>query len=123
MNIVQTGLIIRPSGVIHTGSMFGDGIYFADKCRKSIGYTSYRGSYWASGNDKTAYLAIYDVHVGNQKHIHNHTRDCYTLDEAKLKKENYDSVFAHGGADLRNNEYIVYNPDQCTIKYLVEFGD
>lgn len=25
-----------------------------------------------------------------------------------------------GGADLINNEYIVYNSAQCTIRYLVE---
>jgi hypothetical protein len=36
---MQTGLLIRPSGAI-SGSMFGDGIYFADKAQKSIGYSS-----------------------------------------------------------------------------------
>jgi len=54
-NILQTGLLIRPSGAVHTGSMFGDGIYFADKAQKSIGYTSLRGSYWAHGGDNKAF--------------------------------------------------------------------
>jgi poly [ADP-ribose] polymerase len=43
---MQTGLLIRPSGAVHTGSMFGDGIYFADKAQKSIGYSSLSGSHW-----------------------------------------------------------------------------
>jgi poly [ADP-ribose] polymerase len=60
-NILQTGLLIRPSGAVHTGSMFGDGIYFADKAQKSIGYTSLRGSYWAHGGDNKAFLALFDV--------------------------------------------------------------
>jgi len=29
-------------------------------------------------------------------------------------------VFAKGGADLRNDEYIVYENNRCTIKYLIE---
>jgi poly [ADP-ribose] polymerase len=64
---MQTGLLIRPSGAVHTGSMFGDGIYFADKAQKSIGYSSLSGSHWTKGNENRAFLALFDVHVGNQK--------------------------------------------------------
>lgn len=123
LNILSTGLMIRPSGAIHTGSMFGDGIYFADKAQKSIGYTSLRGSYWASGGDNTAYLALFSVHVGEQKHIKHHDRSCYNLSKDVLSTDNYDSVFAHGGADLRNNEYIVYDASQCTVSFLVEISN
>ena len=122
-NILQTGLLIRPSGAVHTGSMFGDGIYFADKAQKSIGYTSLRGSYWAHGGDNKAYLALFDVHLGKQKEILHHTSSCYSLSKKVLDKEGYDSVFAKGGADLRNNEYIVYNPAQCTVSHLIEIGN
>jgi poly [ADP-ribose] polymerase 2/3/4 len=122
-NILQTGLLIRPSGAIHTGSMFGDGIYFADKAQKSIGYSSLRGSYWTKGGDDKAFLALFDVHVGNQKEILHHTSSCTSLSASVLKKDNYDSVFAKGGADLRNNEYIVYNSAQCTISHLIEIGN
>lgn len=123
LNILSTGLLIRPSGAIHSGSMFGDGIYFADKAQKSIGYTSLRGSYWASGGDNTAYLALFSVHVGEQKHITNHNSSCYSLCKSKLVAEDCDSVFAHGGADLRNNEYIIYDSSQCTVSFLVEIGN
>ena len=120
--ILQKGLLIRPSGAIHSGSMWGDAVYFADKAKKSIGYSSFRGSYWAGGNSNKAYLALYRVSVGNQKHIHRHDSSCYSITKDKLLKDNYHSVFAHGGADLINNEYIIYDIKQCTIQYLVEIN-
>lgn len=123
LNIISTGLLIRPAGAIHTGSMFGDGIYFANKAQKSIGYTSLRGSYWAHGGDNTAYLALYSVHVGKQKHITHHNSSCYKLSHSVIASEGFDSVYAHGGADLRNDEFIVYQPQQCSISYLVEISN
>jgi poly [ADP-ribose] polymerase len=122
-NILQTGLLIRPSGAVQTGSMFGDGIYFADKAQKSIGYTSLRGSYWAHGGDNKAFLALFDVHLGKQKEILRHDSSCYSLSDKVLKKDGYDSVFAKGGADLRNNEFVVYNSAQCTVSHLIEIGN
>lgn len=121
-NIISTGLLIRPSSAIITGAMFGHGVYFADKAQKSIGYSSLRGSYWTSGSDNKGYLALYRVHVGNQKKIQKHDSSCYSLNNKIMQKEGYDSVFALGGADLRNNEYIIYETDQSTIEYLVEIG-
>jgi len=120
-NIIQTGLMIRPSGVQHTGSMFGDGIYFANKAQKSLGYSSVRGSYWAGGNSNKGFLALYDVYHGKQKNITNHDSSCYSLSKSVMDKEGYDSVYAHGGADLRNDEFIIYDGKQCTIAYLIEF--
>jgi poly [ADP-ribose] polymerase len=122
LNIISTGLMIRPAGAIHTGSMFGDGIYFADKAQKSIGYTSLRGSYWSGGRDNTGYLAMFAVHTGKWKKIRHHNSSCYRLSKSVLDREGYDSVFAQGGADLRNNEYIVYAGQQCTISHLIELG-
>ena len=122
LNILSTGLMIRPAGAIHNGSMFGDGIYFADKAQKSIGYTSLRGSYWTGGGDNKGYLAMFAVHTGKWKRIKHHNSSCYNLSKRVLANEGYDSVFAEGGADLRNNEYIVYDGAQCTISHLIEIG-
>jgi len=122
ISILKTGLLIRPSSAVYSGSMFGDSLYFADKAKKSLGYTSLRGSYWAHGSQNTGYMAVFDVALGNQKHIYKHTSDCYRLSHDVLKKEGFDSVFAHGGADLVNNEKMVYHPSQCTIRYLVELN-
>lgn len=122
-NLLQTGLLIRPAGAVHTGSMFGDGIYFADKAQKARGYSSLRGSYWTRGSANKGYIALFEVHLGNQKEILHHTSECYSLSEAKIKKGGYDSVFAKGGADLINNEYVIYNSKQCTISHLIELTD
>jgi poly [ADP-ribose] polymerase len=121
-NILQTGLLIRPSGAIHTGSMFSDGIYFANKAGKSIGYSSLSGSYWSGGRDNKGYLALYKVNVGRQKHIYKHDSSCYSITCAKLNKEGFDTVYAHGGADLRNDEFIIYEIERCTIAYLIEIS-
>lgn len=121
-NLLQTGLLIRPAGAVYTGSMFGDGIYLADKAQKARGYSSLRGSRWTNGNANKGYIALFDSHVGNQKEITNHTSSCYSLCEAVLKKGGYDSVFAKGGYDLINNEYVLYNSKQCTISHLMELN-
>lgn len=119
-SIITNSLKIRPSNVIRTGSMFGSrAIYFASKFQKSFGYTSGRNSYYARGNSNVAVLGLYEVHLGNQKHIYKHDSSCYNLDQSIMDKEGFNSVFAHGGADLRNDEFIIYAEDQCTLKYLV----
>lgn len=123
ISILQTGLKIRPSNAVLTGAMFGHGIYFADKYRKSANYSSLSGSYWARGSANTAFLALMDVHVGNQLVLSRHNHECYNYNkEVLLRKGKYDSLFAKGGADLRNNEYIVYDDAQSTIKYLIQVG-
>lgn len=119
-SIFQQGLKIRPSNAVLTGAMFGNGVYFADKAQKSIGYTSLRGSYWASGGQNSAYLALYEIHQGDQLELTNWMSEHSRLDETKMKQKGKDSVFAKGGADLRNNEFITYNTAQSTIKYLIE---
>ena len=121
-NLLQTGLLIRPAGAVHTGSMFGDAIYLADKAQKARGYSSLRGSYWTKGSANKGYIALLDSHVGNQKEILHHDSSCYSLCESKLKKDGYDSVFAKGGADLINNEFVLYNTKQCTISHLMELN-
>lgn len=118
-SILTTGLKIRPSNAVHTGSMFGDGIYGANKCKKSMGYTSIRGSYWSGGSANEAVLALYDFHTGKQKIIKRHDSSCYNLNYNVMKKEGFDSVYAKGGIDLINDEFITYHSDQTTIKYLV----
>lgn len=123
LNILKTGLKIRPSCAVQTGAMFGNGEYFADKCQKSIGYTSVKGSYWANGNSSQAFLAIYEVNTGMEMRIERDDSKFRTFDFNKLRAEgNYDSLFVKGGYDLRNNEYIIYKESQSTIKYLVEIN-
>ncbi len=122
MSILKTGLVLRPASAIITGKMFGYGIYFANEFSKSLNYSSVQGAYWTAGKNSEGYLAIFEVHTGNQWTISQHDSSHVHLNEIKLKKENknYDSVYAKRGISLSNNEFIVYNEAQCTIKYIVK---
>ena len=122
-SIINSGLVLRPTNAIISGKMFGYGLYFADRCKKSIGYTSLHGSYWARGSANKGLLSLFEVHLGYTLEIERHYSWCSSLTEKELKRKgNYDSLFAKRGADLYNNEYVVYNEAQTTIKYIVEIN-
>jgi len=125
LSILKSGLVLRPANAIITGKMFGYGLYFADRFSKSLNYSSLAGSYWSGGTQGKGFLALYDTHVGKQLKIKRHTTWCGDLSYKNLKKRGakYDSVFAKGGADLINNEYIVYKQEQCTVRYIIEVGN
>jgi poly [ADP-ribose] polymerase 2/3/4 len=118
INILSKGLLIRPSGAAYTGSAFGDGIYFANEFDKSLGYTSISSSRWAGGSSSNAFLSLYRVHTGNQ-YVTQRSDGALSLDKLK-HLGNYDSTHAKKGGFLVRDEYVVYQPCQCTVEYLVE---
>ena len=119
-SILKTGLKIRPANAVWTGSMFSDGLYFAPKCQKSIGYTSLGGSYWANGNDKTAYMALFDTAYGKPYNVYNFDSKYYSMSFDKLPV-GCNCLHAHAGNGmLRNDEIVYYKTEQMTIKYLIE---
>ena len=120
LSILNKGLMIRPTGVVLTGAMFGNGVYFANKAQKSIGYTSLSGSYWARGSANQAFLAVYEVNTGMEYRTQSRDNWMGNCDERTIRMKNCDSLFAQAGSVLRNDELIVYNQDQSTIKYIVE---
>lgn len=121
-SIINTGLVLRPTNAVITGKMFGYGIYYAPKARKSLGYTSLSGSYWARGNSNSAFMAIMDVAYGKPYDVHSFDSKYYDFNYEKLQRAcpGANCLHAHAGSMLRNDEIIVYKEDQCTIKYLVE---
>lgn len=121
MSILKSGLVLRPANAVINGKMFGHGIYFADQFSKSLNYTSLHGATWARGNQREGYLAIYEVHVGEQLELTQHEGWHMSLNQEVLHKINrrYDSVFARRGISLLKNEYIVYTQAQCTVRYMV----
>lgn len=128
-NILKTGLKIRPSGAIVTGSMFGSqALYFSnpDKYKggvaKSIGYTSL-GGYWTRDYQNCGFIAFFDVAIGESVNAYNFSSKYYSYNLKKLKEDNPNawSLWAHGNTSmLKNDEIIVYNENQMTIRYLVE---
>ena len=121
IGITTKGLLIRPSGVAHAGSMYGDGIYWATNSTKSINYCDVKGSHWAQGTNKTAFLFLADVAFGNQKIAG------YSNFYSKQSIKPHHSVWAKagGGTGLYNDELITYTPtgpgQQHNIRYIVEF--
>jgi poly [ADP-ribose] polymerase len=125
MSILTNGLMYRPSGVAIAGAMFHNSNccahYFANKARKSYGYTSSSNAYWVRGSAKKVYMAIFSVNIGKYHNVYSHTSECYSFSKTYLKdKGNYDSTFAHAGKSLRNDEIIVYDSSQVTIHAIVE---
>ncbi len=113
--IISEGLSINPKAPV-TGKMFGYGIYFAPRARKSIGYTDLAGSYWRGGNSQKAYLAVFKICYKNPLH----TQTCRGFHGLTHLSDGKDATYAHKGAELYNDEVIIYNESQCTIQYLIE---
>lgn len=121
MSIISTGLKIRPTNAVYTGSMFGDAIYTSPKCAKSIGYTS--SGYWTKGHENVCYMALFETAYGKPYVIYSHDSSCYSLNYDKIKNKGCNCL--HAKADkgmLRNDEIVFYNTDQITIKYLIEIN-
>lgn len=121
-SIIQTGLVLKPTNAVITGKMFGYGIYYAPSARKSLGYTSLNGSYWARGNSNVGYMALMDVAYGKPYDVHSFDPKYYSFNYDALQKTcpGANCLHAHAGSMLRNDEIVVYKEEQCTIKYLIE---
>ncbi len=124
-NIFRQGLKIRPTQkVTRAGKMFGTGLYFAPKAKKSVGYTD--SGFWAmrtgSANysNNTVLLMVFKVAMGKSLDL---TCANSSLTESSVRRMGYDSVFAHEGPQLRNDECIVYNDDACTLSYIIELSN
>lgn len=121
-SIINSGLVLKPTNAVITGKMFGYGIYYAPKARKSLGYTSLDGSYWVRGNSKFGFMALMEVAYGKPYDVHSFDRKYYDFDYQKLQQAcpGANCLHAHEGSMLRNDEIIVYKEEQCTIRYLIE---
>lgn len=115
--LITEGPRLNPKAPI-TGKMFGYGIYFANRAKKSINYTDLSGAYWSNGASKQAFLAVYKVAYGNPLDVDVWSRDMtsYTADRISP----HDAVFAHKGTSLINDEIIVYDEAQVTLQYIIE---
>lgn len=121
-SIIQTGLILRPTNAIINGKMFGYGIYYAPKARKSLGYTSLNGSYWTKGHSSFGFMALMDVAYGKPYDVYSFDSKYYNFNYDALQRNcpGANCLHAHEGNMLRNDEIIIYKEEQSTIKYLVE---
>jgi poly [ADP-ribose] polymerase len=114
LGICKHGLLMRPPGVYVTGSMFGNGLYFADQSSKSEQYAfgRYGGG---SGKGESYFMFVADVALGKIKKYQN--------SQSSLTKAppGYDSVQGEKGYSLVHNEFIIYDIKQHLLQYLIEF--
>lgn len=131
VGILSNGLKIAPYQSLHSGYMFGKGIYFADVVSKSANYC-----FTNIAND-TGLVLLCEVALGNmQSHVlakqvtdipNNEFHSVKALgaifptafqfiDGSKVASGDLRTI--QGPRSLYYNEYVVYNPDQVKIKYL-----
>jgi len=112
LSILKGGLIVPPTTAGHvTGRMFGNGVYGAINSTKSLNYSiGYWGARRSSKNN--AFLFLADFAMGKTQEVfHSVSRGA---------SSGYNSIWAKKGQMLYNDELIVYDLSQCTLKYLVE---
>ena len=115
LGICKSGLLLRPPGAYVTGSMFGNGLYFADKSTKSSQYATADYSYSSRRTDNSAFMFIAQVALGKIKEY----QDAQThLREAPA---GHHSVKGCAGRSLVHNEYIIYRIKQHKLKFLCRF--
>lgn len=114
LGICKHGLLMRPPGVYITGSMFGNGLYFADQSSKSEQYSFGRFG-GGAGRSDTFFMFVTDVALGNIKEYEN-------AQQHLTKPPNgFHSVQGKKGSRLLHNEFIVYDTKQHILQYLIEF--
>lgn len=126
LSVLNTGLILHPDAA-RTGSMLGHGLYFAEQPVKSLGYCGLSSlRRWHSDlAEGVGYLALFKVWLGNSLILKGRRYSPVSFDGRDLRRSGYDSVSAFAGwhtgfASLMNNEFVVYQEDQASIRYLLE---
>jgi poly [ADP-ribose] polymerase len=122
VGIITRGLLIRPSGAVHTGSMFGDALYHAESSSKSMNYCGCRGAFWSGGtaNDRV-FMFLEDVIVGKPHIV---TRSQFFRRPPAGRHSVY-AVPDRGYGGLYNSENMTYASSgpgqQHRLRYIVEF--
>lgn len=121
-SILRSSLLLKPSNVIINGKMFGFSVYMANRAKKSIGYTSVNGSYWARGGDSRGYLIIFETAYGKPYDIYTYNSSYSQLTKERLAQldPTANCVHAHAGASIVNDEIMFYDEAAVNMKYLVE---
>ena len=118
LSIIKNGLLLNPNAII-TGKMFGNGIYFAPNPKKSYGYTSCQGTYWANGSSSVGFMGLYDTAVGDPYYPTTHGGLRNGDEMVKIHKK--DCLYALSqNTGLYNDEVVFYNEAAICLSYLVK---
>lgn len=134
VSILSNGLKIAPPEAPHTGYMFGKGIYFSDMVSKAANYCH------TSRIDNTGLLLLCEVALGQMHDLYFANSNIVgipNLNQQSVRAcgatypttySQIDGIFVANGTlltaqyatALHYNEYIVYDPAQVKIKFLVK---
>lgn len=121
-SIMKRGLSLNPNAST-TGKMFGQGLYFAPESRKSLNYMDTKSSCWNNGTRNSGFMAVYSVALGKMYEPNRVLGSKFTRDDLK---DGCLSVYAskkNPYLNLKNDEYVVFDQAQTTIKYILEMSD
>lgn len=90
--------------------MFGQGIYFATDSSKSAQQIYTKGS---------GKLLLCQVILGKSKSV---LAADNKLNKNKLRDQKYDSIFAPRGSAVKNDEFVIFDPDQALPQYVIHFS-
>ena len=122
LSIIKNGLRIHPNAII-TGKMYGHGIYFAPEAKKSFGYTSCYGTYWANGNSPYGFMGLFETAYGKPNHNANSFRLYNDKNiQRKLIRNGYGCLHALASkTSLQHDEVVFYHEDAVILRYVVKF--
>lgn len=133
LSVLRKGLFIPPfnGSIMTTGRMFGDGIYFSDQSTKALNYAyGYAPGMQRTHMTSSSYFMFFsDVAMGWEFQPNRQGHSAFTqqaLHQAHNGKDAngqpFNSISIKGGTmGVLNNEMIVWNTDQISLKYLCEF--
>ncbi len=78
---------------------------------------------WAGGSSSTGFLAVYKVAYKNPYKVYTHVSAYERFTKDSVKQLGADAVFASKDQGmLVNDEVIIYDDKQATIRYLIELA-
>ena len=104
LSILHKGLKIAPPSAEHTGSMFGNGIYFADFFDKAFNYCA---NHYFDADRRSMYILLCEVSLGKMKKL-------YKAEDIKALESNFNSVKG-SGANSPNKQSNFYLNNGCMI--------
>lgn len=134
VGILSQGLRIAPPEAPASGYLLGKGIYFADLLEKSANYLG-------TNSKGEGLILLVDVAMGNMNMLYNHNSGAANLPAGKNSVKCCGSIAppeksylhfnkmnvplgAPANTNLKrsiyHNEYVVYNTDQATFRYLIK---
>lgn len=114
LSILRKGLFVPSSRSFDFhGRMFGDGVYLSNQSSKSLNYSH---GMWDGRRNSQVFMFLAKVAMGHEY------RPSSRYDDREAHSGKYQSVNIKGGTcGVLNHEAVVWDLDQLSLRYLLEF--